>query len=243
MDSPGAANSNRPTPYRQLSDPLVAWPRSAQLALAFLLGSAAALLAVHVLGCQRWGSRPTELTRDESSAYQVDLNQADHAELLQLPGVGDKLAGRIEAYRDEHGGFRSVTELTNVHGVGASTLERLRDWIRVDEYGGPESDLARGAGTQPPRSRKAASSGRTVGHKEANLVGPVDVNKATAEELQRLPGVGPRRSQLIIDERQKRPFKSVDDLRRVPGFGPKTLERLRPHVTVSADALRLAANP
>ncbi len=37
---------------------------------------------------------------------------------------------------------------------------------------------------------------------------------------------------VIVAERQKKPFASVEDLRRVPRLGPKTLERLRPHVTV-----------
>jgi DNA uptake protein ComE-like DNA-binding protein len=48
-------------------------------------------------------------------------------------------------------------------------------------------------------------------------------------------------SQRIIDERNKAPFKSVDELRRVQGIGPKTLERLRPHISVESDAERVAS--
>jgi competence protein ComEA len=50
--------------------------------------------------------------------------------------------------------------------------------------------------------------------------------------LQKLPGIGPRLAQRILDERAKSVFKSVDDLRRVSGIGPKTLEKLRAYVTV-----------
>jgi competence protein ComEA len=60
----------------------------------------------------------------------------------------------------------------------------------------------------------------------------VNVNTASAEELRRLPGIGPKLSERILAARADRPFRSVDELRRVRGIGAKTLERLRPHVTV-----------
>ena len=50
--------------------------------------------------------------------------------------------------------------------------------------------------------------------------------------MQKLPGIGPKLSQRILDERARGAFKSVEDLRRVPGIGPKTLEKLRPLVTI-----------
>src|SRR5713226_2716716 len=110
---------------------LTAWPRSAQLALAFLLGLAMALIAIHGSSCSRWGSRPTDLERGPGLSYRIDLNQAERAELLQLPGIGDNLAQRIEDYRREHGAFRSVDELTLVRGIGPATLERVRSWVQV----------------------------------------------------------------------------------------------------------------
>src|SRR5262249_34969300 len=82
---------------------------------------------------------------------------------------------------------------------------------------------------------------RAVGKKESSLSGPIELNQATVAELQRLPGIGPKLSQRIVDERQKGFFKSVDDLRRVPGIGPKTLERLRPYVTVETVRGRVVA--
>jgi competence protein ComEA len=58
---------------------------------------------------------------------------------------------------------------------------------------------------------------------------PIDLNTATAEELEALPGVGPKTAALII---QERPYSSVEDLVRVKGIGKKTLEKLRPHIKV-----------
>ena len=84
---------------------------------------------------------------------------------------------------------------------------------------------------------------RTIGVKKiAALSGPVNINTASVTELQKLPGIGPKISQRIVDERKKGLFKSVDDLRRVPGIGPKTLERLRPYVAVAPQASEVAAS-
>src|SRR5260370_1172946 len=81
---------------------LAAWPRSAQLALAFLLGVGLTLLLVYSGIYLGWGSRPTERDRI-TYVHRVDLNHASRAELLQLPGVGENMARRIEDYRREYG--------------------------------------------------------------------------------------------------------------------------------------------
>ena len=62
--------------------------------------------------------------------------------------------------------------------------------------------------------------------------GLVNVNTATASELQGLPGIGPSKAGAIIAYRSAHgPFKRVDDLVEVKGIGPKTLAKLRPLVT------------
>jgi competence protein ComEA len=66
------------------------------------------------------------------------------------------------------------------------------------------------------------------------LTSPIDINHADQAELQKLPGIGPKLSQRILDERAKGPFKSIDELRRVPGIGPKTLEKVRPFVCLAS---------
>ena len=58
--------------------------------------------------------------------------------------------------------------------------------------------------------------------------GPIDVNVATAVELEELPGVGPATAAAIVTERERSgPFLDADDLDRVPGIGPAKLEALR----------------
>jgi competence protein ComEA len=63
------------------------------------------------------------------------------------------------------------------------------------------------------------------------LQGVVNVNTASMEELQLLPGVGEARARAIVDLRKQRGgLKSLEDLRDVKGIGDTGLERLRPHV-------------
>jgi competence protein ComEA len=63
---------------------------------------------------------------------------------------------------------------------------------------------------------------------------PVDLNRASRQQLQTLPGIGPKMADAILAARAGKPFASVEDLRRVKGIGPKTLERLRPHIRVES---------
>jgi competence protein ComEA len=61
---------------------------------------------------------------------------------------------------------------------------------------------------------------------------PVDVNVATADELESLPGVGPATATAIVTERERNgPFLDVDDLDRVPGIGPAKIDAMRDMAT------------
>ena len=64
---------------------------------------------------------------------KVNINTADEELLQTLPGIGPALAGRIVAYREEHGGFRYLYELTDVKGIGSSTFEALQGLITLDQ--------------------------------------------------------------------------------------------------------------
>jgi competence protein ComEA len=224
------------TPTASVVAAATPWPRSAQGAIAVLLMLALGLLGWHAWNAQRWGSRPTELDAS-AAAGRIDLNHADRAQLLQLPGVGGRTAERIEEYRLSHNGFHNVEELRQVHGVGPATLERLRPYIDADAEDVLEDGMdAAPRKDAPPKGVKPAARKTADGTKKGDaLKEPIDINHATATELQRLPGVGPAMSSRIILVREQRPFRSVDELRRVAGIGAKTLEKLRPFVKVDEE--------
>jgi DNA uptake protein ComE-like DNA-binding protein len=64
------------------------------------------------------------------------------------------------------------------------------------------------------------------------LLAPLDVNTASATELERLPRIGPALAGRIVAHR---PYTSVEELERVPGIGPRTIEALRAHVVVGTE--------
>ena len=94
-----------------------------------------------------------------------------------------------------------------------------------------QGNAANGAsqgGTQPQPARTLIPAGSA--QKGST---PVNINTATAEELQSLPRIGPAMAQRIIAWREAHGgFRSVDELDAVPGIGPSMLENLRPLVTV-----------
>jgi len=63
---------------------------------------------------------------------------------------------------------------------------------------------------------------------------PIDLNTADGAALESVPGIGKSLSQRIVTFREKNgPFNSVDDLLKVQGVGEKSIQKLRPYLTVS----------
>jgi competence protein ComEA len=217
-----------------------AWPKSAQWTVAVLLLGVIILLGAHALAGLRAGTRPSEHVEGDGPVYRLDLNRAGAAELGQLEGIGPRLAERIVTHRKTHGLFRSINDLRQVNGIGPKIFARIQPWICVeaDISGEPESVVPQ---RTPAADRQAATRQRPSKKKMGLTGAAINVNQASATELQRLPRIGPVLSQRIIDERAKAPFKSIDELRRVKGIGPKTLEGLRPYVTVETSSSAVAA--
>jgi competence protein ComEA len=105
-----------------------------------------------------------------------------------------------------------------LHGISLDSLNlaaRLTDGQQV-VVGGP-------AGAPPP------AAGATSG---ASVASVVDLNSATVDQLQTLPGIGPVLAQHIVDYRtQHGPFASVDALQQVSGIGPSKFAQLKDHVS------------
>jgi competence ComEA-like helix-hairpin-helix protein len=137
-----------------------------------------------------------------SAGERIDPNTAPAEQLDRLPRVGPALAERIVAHRESQGAFRTTADLGAVSGIGPALLEGI----------GPYLDL-RAVPAGPARARSAASL--------------VDINRATAEELQTLPGVGPVIAVRIVEYRREHGrFATFEDLEEVAGIGAKLRERI-----------------
>ena len=77
--------------------------------------------------------RPAQKPVVPESALPVNINTATEEELDVLPGIGPALAGRIIAYREEHGPFAAAEDLLEVSGIGESVLDGLRDQIVLED--------------------------------------------------------------------------------------------------------------
>lgn len=146
---------------------------------------------------------------------RIDPNTAPVEELRRLPRVGPALASAILATR-RAGSFRRAEDLERVPGIGAATVGRLAPLLRFDEV--PASPMA-GVAATPPREPGGGSC----------APGAVDINRADVSELERLPGVGPKIAERIVESRAAHgAFPDVRALTRVSGIGERTVGRLVP---------------
>ena len=76
-------------------------------------------------------SKPESLLEGEV----IDINSAPVEDLQRLPGIGEKRAQAIVAWREEHGPFQSVDELVLVSGIGEKLLAGLRDYAAAGPVG------------------------------------------------------------------------------------------------------------
>ena len=76
-----------------------------------------------------------------------------------------------------------------------------------------------------------AAGSSTKSSSGASAQQPIDINKASTEELTTIPGIGKTLAQRIVEFRDEHgPFGTVENLIDVPGIGPATLDNLRPHI-------------
>ncbi|HCP31875.1 TPA: hypothetical protein DIT45_01270 [Candidatus Acetothermia bacterium] len=75
---------------------------------------------------------PTFIDAEEENDM-VNLNTASAEELTSLRGIGEVLAARIVAYREEHGPFQTLDDLMQVSGIGSKVVEEIRDLVTLSD--------------------------------------------------------------------------------------------------------------
>ena len=162
----------------------------------------------------------------------LDPNRVEAWELDRLPGVGPATAAALVERREREGPYARPEDLLAVRGIGPATLEKMRAHLDFSTPA-PLRSLRR----DPPRSLVASSGGAVPAGPPAGGPAtpdpPLDLNLATREQLEELPGVGPALAGRILEARERKgSFGSPEDLLEVRGIGPATLKRLRPLLVV-----------
>lgn len=117
-----------------------------------------------------------------------------------------------------------------VLALTAVTLMIMLGWFLIQQKDSQQTWIV-----EVERNDSPASSASAQEEKKADSLMEgecININTASAAELERLPGIGATRAQAIVACRQERgAFSSVDELLRVDGIGPGILDGLRPYVT------------
>jgi competence ComEA-like helix-hairpin-helix protein len=169
--------------------------------------------------------------RPLAAGERINGDVASAAELSRLPRVGLALAKTIVADRDSNGPFGSLASLDRVPGVGPGLLRALGPHLTFSGSQLPQSGItATGAGVGTAFASPHSADG-VIGQMGLRD-GAVNVNRASAVDLERLPGIGPALAQRIVADREARgPFATISAMDRVPGIGPALLARLGRLVT------------
>lgn len=70
--------------------------------------------------------------KEPLSFTTIDINSADTADFISLPGIGSKLAGRIVAFREKLGGFYQVEQVAETYGLPDSTFQKIKPRLKLD---------------------------------------------------------------------------------------------------------------
>jgi len=188
-------------------------------------------------------AEPPAVQSEPESAGQIDEVVISVAGAVKDPGVYRLPVGSVvEDAVDAAGGYAEDADPAGINRAaklidGTTLTVPAKRSVHVERGSEPVLRAPSPVSNIPaylpgfvPRGTRQQPSLGTAG---ASPSGQININTASSEELQTLPGIGPKLAGAIIEYRNKRPFMAVEDIQNVARIGPKTFEKLKDLMTVS----------
>ena len=163
-------------------------------------------------------------TQNHPANDLTDLNSATAEELMAIKGIGETIADRIIAYRNENGPFSDVGDLVNVAGISSERAERLREKLYVNS-----ADR-----TLPESSSESADISSALPEKATEPQNiRIDINTADKEDFCLLDGIGEVTAEEIIKLRgELGGFSDISQLKEVNGIGEKKFNAIADNIYI-----------
>lgn len=215
--------------------------------------SAAWAIAAPLAEAQEKKTQVQEQTPAQGKHSRVDVNSADVKTLETLPGIGPATAQRIIEGRP----YKTLADLGKVKGLSKAKLDVIKDDVvfgsattpttgtpkkekparstTASESKAGQQTIAAPAEQSAPKKNQVVPSTSNGGASGSLKPGEkININKATAEELDGLPGIGPAKAKAIIDYRtQNGEFKTIEDIQKVRGIKAGVFSKIMEHIKVT----------
>ncbi len=159
-----------------------------------------------------------ETNNTETELFYFNPNTLDEAGFKRL-GLSDKNIKTLINYRSKGGQFRKPEDLKRIYGIPPALSEKLVAYVKLDNNSNTYSNNNYNNNYTPYTKKQPKI---------------IDINTATAEDFEQLPGIGKAYAARFIKYREARKgFKSIDDIAKTYGLPDSTFQLIKPYLTIS----------